>query len=84
MPMVGLLSVQPDGSVMVTDVPNTEVAVPVLGLHDEKPDSEKSMDEGDAKTNPVGNVVVIVSPAASAVVGVKLTCQSDIWLAYAG
>ena len=82
-PTVGLVSVQPDGRVMVTDVPNVEDAVPVVLEQAENPVSEKP-GSGELDTRkPLGKVAVIVSPAARAVVGVKPTCQSETWFAYA-
>ena len=80
-PTVGLASVQPDGRVMVTDVPNVEDAVPVVFEQAENPVSEKP-GSGELDTRkPLGKVAVIVSPPARAVVGVKLTCHLVGWFA---
>lgn len=78
-----LVGEQLAGTVMVTDVPETDVAKPVAGVQDvpESPPSVKSIDDAGATTNPVGNVAVIVLPAPRVVAGVKATCQSEVWFA---
>ena len=82
-PTVGLARVQPDGRVMVIAVPETEDAVPVVLEQVENPVSEKPGNGEAATTKPLGKVAVIVLPPARAVVGVKPTCQSETWFAYA-